>query len=185
MREKYSLLLALASGCLIFWITTLFALLQSPEILSASVLRGGVMPHPLEGHGKCDSCHGLAGVKPYPVRHLGWSNNSCTACHPSPGIAETSAAGPVPDTEAKPAPGDETGVLYPPVTEESKPSARKKASPMPLPAAVRKKASAIPHPIKGHEECSTCHDPGKGSMPAPPDHKGWRNESCGGCHPRD
>lgn len=172
MREKYSLLLALASGCLIFLITTLFALLQSPEILSVSALRGGVMPHPLEGHGKCDSCHGLAGVKPYPVRHLGWINNSCTACHPPPGIAETSAAGLVHDTRAKPAPGDETGVSSPPVSDESKPS-------------VRKKEFVIPHPIKGHEECFTCHDPGRGLMPAPPDHKGWRNESCEGCHPRN
>lgn len=81
MREKYSVHLALASGGLIFLVTILFALVQSPDILSASVQVGMAIPHPVAGHQECDSCHGRTGIMPYPVRHLGWSNGSCEGCH--------------------------------------------------------------------------------------------------------
>ncbi|MDZ4185675.1 MAG: hypothetical protein U1D97_11935 [Desulfuromonadales bacterium] len=81
MREKYAMHLALASGGLIFLVTILFALVQSPDILSASVQTGADVPHPLAGYESCDSCHGREGMMPYPVRHLGWSNNSCQGCH--------------------------------------------------------------------------------------------------------
>ncbi|MDO9080117.1 MAG: hypothetical protein Q7U44_04900 [Desulfuromonadales bacterium] len=81
MREKYSVQLALASGGLIFLVTILFAVVQSPDILSASAQTGAAVPHPFSGYERCDSCHGRAGMMPYPVRHLGWSNGSCQGCH--------------------------------------------------------------------------------------------------------
>jgi hypothetical protein len=92
MREKYSFYLALATGGLIFVITLWFALLQSPETLSVSVRRGMAISHPVEGHHECDSCHGRTGTNPYPVRHLGWSNTSCTRCHQPPAIESVSPA---------------------------------------------------------------------------------------------
>lgn len=169
MREKYSLLLALATGCFIFLVTALFALLQSPEILTVSVREGVEIPHPVVGHEKCDACHGSAGGKPYPVRHLGWSNGSCTRCHSPLGFTASSPARSGNDSEPKPAPEDETGGSSPHRAEGSVPPARKQASP-------------TPHPVKGYEKCISCHDTEKGHLPAPSDHKGWRNESCEGCH---
>jgi hypothetical protein len=81
MREKYAVHLALASGGFIFLVAILFALVQSPDILSASVQKGAAVPHPFAGYERCDSCHGRAGMIPYPLRHLGWSNDSCQGCH--------------------------------------------------------------------------------------------------------
>jgi len=85
MRELYSTQLAAISGILIVGITVLFALIQSPEIVFApgSVVAKGAeaIAHPVEGHEGCDSCHGLKGEMPYPVKHLGWSNRSCMRCH--------------------------------------------------------------------------------------------------------
>lgn len=81
MREKYAVHLALASGGLIFLVTILFALVQSPDILSFSVQKGAAVPHPFAGYETCDSCHGRTGIMPYPIRHLGWSNSSCHGCH--------------------------------------------------------------------------------------------------------
>jgi len=85
MRELYSTHLAGISGILIVGITLLFALIQSPEIVSApeSALAKDAQPiaHPLEGYEGCHGCHGLKGKMPYPVKHLGWSNTSCTRCH--------------------------------------------------------------------------------------------------------
>lgn len=104
MREKYSVYLALASGCLIFLVTILFALLQSPEILTASVQRGGAMPHPFAGKEQCDTCHGFSGIKPYPIRHLGWSNGSCIRCHPSPDMPGDPPKAPVSDSKVEAAP---------------------------------------------------------------------------------
>lgn len=169
MREKYSVYLALATGCLIFLVTTLFALLQSPEILTASVRGGIAMSHSVAGREKCDNCHGSDGIKPYPVRHLGWSNGSCTRCHFSPDMAAASSKAPVSASNAKAASEDKPESPSPLSSDGSKP-------------AVRQKASPIPHPVKGRETCSICHDSGKGFMPAPPDHAGWQNKSCEGCH---
>ncbi len=87
MRERYAIYLALATGCLVFLITMLFALLQSPEILSSAVQKGRTIPHPVADRGQCDNCHGRAGIQPYPIRHLGWSNASCPKCHLAPDIA--------------------------------------------------------------------------------------------------
>lgn len=162
MREKYSVYLALATGCLIFLVTTLFALLQSPEILTASVRGGVAMSHPVAGREQCDTCHGSAGIKPYPVRHLGWSNGSCTRCHPSSDMLVVSPKSPVSGSTATTVP-------------EVKPGSK---------STVRQKASPIPHPVKGHEACNSCHDSGKGLIPTPLNHAGWHNESCEGCHIR-
>lgn len=93
MREKYSVYLALGTGCLIFLITLLFAFLQSPEILSDSVRRGAAIPHAVEGRRECDHCHGFKMTAPYPVRHLGWSNKSCTRCHYPPAEVPALPAG--------------------------------------------------------------------------------------------
>ncbi len=86
MRERYAIYLALATGGLVLVITMLFALLQSPEVLSTAVREGRAIPHPVADHQQCDSCHGRAGIQPYPIRHLGWSNASCTKCHLAPDI---------------------------------------------------------------------------------------------------
>jgi hypothetical protein len=109
MREKYSVHLALATGCLIFLVTTLFALLQSPEILSTPVAKGAAMPHPLAEHQQCDQCHGHTGMIPYPLRHTGWNNAGCTKCHAPPAIpAGPSTTADSGDAAATPA-ADEAG----------------------------------------------------------------------------
>lgn len=138
MREIYSIQLAAVTGCLVVAVTVLFALLQSPEILSVPSKAGDAMPHPIEAHQQCDSCHGSSGVKPSPIRHLGWSTRSCAKCHqpPAPTLAEPST----------------------------------------------KRAAAVSHPVKGRADCRACHGAENGIMPAPDDHKGWRNETCLGCH---
>ena len=85
MRESYSTQLAAISGILIVGTTLLFALIQSPELVFApeSAVAQGAQPiaHPVEGHEGCDTCHGLKGEMPYPLKHIGWSNSSCMRCH--------------------------------------------------------------------------------------------------------
>jgi len=81
MREVYSKQLAIVVGVLIFMVNVIFALIQSPEILSARKKQSVSIPHPIEGYEQCDTCHGMEGDWPYPIRHLGWSNQSCTKCH--------------------------------------------------------------------------------------------------------
>ena len=81
MREVYSTQLAAVVGALLFTMAVSFALLQSPGVLVAPVRPAASLPHPVEGHERCDACHGLQSELPYPVRHLGWSNESCTRCH--------------------------------------------------------------------------------------------------------
>ncbi|MBW6520193.1 MAG: hypothetical protein K0A99_04155 [Desulfoarculaceae bacterium] len=171
MREKYSVHLALATGCLIFLVTTLFALLQSPELLATAGQGEVAMPHPLVAHQKCDNCHGHAGIRPYPIRHLGWSNTSCPKCHLPPAIAASSPAALDSKDEA--------------ATRAERQAGRSALSgPEDNGLRPEKKAGPIPHPLTGREECLTCHDTRKGFMPAPPDHAGWQKESCEGCHSR-
>jgi hypothetical protein len=81
MRELYSTQLAVIAGILVVTMTSIFALIQSPEKLSVLERTSINMPHPLTGYEECDTCHGLKGDSPYPVKHLGWSNSSCTKCH--------------------------------------------------------------------------------------------------------
>jgi hypothetical protein len=84
MRERYSTELAIVSGIIIAVVAIAFALVQSPEIYQpektmVSIAQG--IPHPVEGMEKCNSCHGIKGMYPYPPGHLGWSNQSCVKCH--------------------------------------------------------------------------------------------------------
>lgn len=101
MREVYSRQLAYIVGALAVAATAVFALIQSPETLSSPERSFLAIPHPLDGHEQCDTCHGLRGERPYPVRHLGWSRKSCTKCH-------RSAHADIPATEAadRTAPGN-------------------------------------------------------------------------------
>jgi len=41
-----------------------------------------ILSHPLEEYERCNECHGLDGMAPYPLKHLGWSERSCLQCHP-------------------------------------------------------------------------------------------------------
>jgi hypothetical protein len=85
MRQTYSTQLAIVTGILILFIAGTFALVQSPEVLVSPAITaitvGQAVPHPIEGHENCDSCHGRNGMKIYPVNHLGWKNESCVKCH--------------------------------------------------------------------------------------------------------
>ena len=171
MREKYSVHLALATGCLVFLFTLLFALLQSPEILSTSVQGGVAIPHPIAGRHKCDHCHGRAGIRPYPVRHVGWNNASCTKCHLSPDSVMALPHANFSGNQAKSVPERGAGRFSASLAKGGGPAAGKKA---PL----------ISHPVKGQEDCLACHDTKNEIKPAPPDHEGRQNETCEGCHSR-
>ncbi|MDW7711909.1 MAG: hypothetical protein SCH98_15700 [Deferrisomatales bacterium] len=106
MRELYSRHLAAVTGALILLAAVVFAVVQSPEVweLSAGTAASQAqeVSHPIEGRERCGACHGPQGVKPYPVRHLGWSTASCTRCHapgPAPSApppASPGAAAPLP-----------------------------------------------------------------------------------------
>ena len=89
MRQVYSRQLALTTGFLAIAVAAVFALIQSPEILEsprlAAVTVARSLPHPLAGFENCESCHGREGMKPYPISHLGWKNESCLKCHRIPG----------------------------------------------------------------------------------------------------
>lgn len=98
MREHYSNQLAAVTGVLIVLVALAFATLQSPELgeLSpgAAMARAQAVPHTLEGRAQCNGCHGPRGPMPYPVRHLGWSDPSCTRCHAPPLPAAPATAAP-------------------------------------------------------------------------------------------
>ena len=99
MRELYSTQLAIAAGVLTLIITAVFALIQSPELLdfqeTAAVKSASAVPHLVEGRRLCNNCHGTKGVKPYPARHTGWNNESCTKCHVPVNVAAPEIDGPV------------------------------------------------------------------------------------------
>lgn len=107
MREHYSKQLAAVTGVLIVLVAMAFAALQSPELgdLSpgAAMARAQAVPHGVEGRAQCSRCHGPRGPVPYPVRHLGWSNPSCTRCHVPPIPAARAAAAPA-QADAAPLP---------------------------------------------------------------------------------
>jgi len=85
VRQAYSTQLAIVTGILVLFITGAFALIQSPEVLKSpgitAITVGQAIPHPIEGHEDCNSCHGRKGMKAYPINHLGWKNESCMKCH--------------------------------------------------------------------------------------------------------
>jgi hypothetical protein len=83
VRQLYSTELAIAVGLLLFGLTIIFALVQSPHVSSPEPghFTGDMIPHPVEGLERCDRCHGPYGISPYPENHRGWSNPSCLYCH--------------------------------------------------------------------------------------------------------
>jgi hypothetical protein len=85
VREQYSTGLAVMTGALILIVTTVIAFFQSPWLLdfpaTAVVKSAGEIPHPIVEREDCAGCHAIGGVKPYPVKHAGWSIRSCTRCH--------------------------------------------------------------------------------------------------------
>jgi hypothetical protein len=90
VRETYSVHLAIVTGALIVVLAVIFALIQSPDLLELTARSAPAIPHPLEGYGECEVCHGVKAEIPYSIRHLGWSNASCTRCHaPSDTDAES------------------------------------------------------------------------------------------------
>lgn len=100
MREQYSIHLAIAAGLLILLVTTVFAVIQSPELLdfpeSPVVRSAAAIPHPVDGRRNCNLCHGIKGVKPYPAKHTGWNTGSCMKCHiPAPVAASGTVDRPV------------------------------------------------------------------------------------------
>lgn len=85
MRQAYSTQLAVVTGILVLFVAGAFALIQFPEVLESpgitAITVGQAVPHPIEGHEDCKSCHGRKGMKAYPINHLGWENGSCVKCH--------------------------------------------------------------------------------------------------------
>ncbi len=47
------------------------------------IFRAPSIPHPLEGHKECVTCHAGDGIKPYPAWHAtrGYKNDDCSSCH--------------------------------------------------------------------------------------------------------
>lgn len=98
-------------------------------------------------------CHGEDAFKPYPPSHAGRPVTTCQSCH-RPGEAEV---------QPTPAPGAE-------------------ATPQATAAPPAAAASAIPHSIEGQEnQCLACHYTSS-IEPFPPNHEGFTNQMCLGCH---
>jgi hypothetical protein len=165
MRELYSFLLSIVAGLFIVIVTVIFAMIQSPEILYAPEREFMSIPHTIKGRIQCDGCHGIKGIKPYPIRHLGWSNESCMKCH-LPAVSEV--IDPLEITPAPPlAAAPDAGV-------KDRPADRK--------VSAEEKIPPITHPIEGWEECIKCHSVDSNIMPAPEDHKNRGNDICTKCH---
>ena len=103
MREVYSTELAIITGILIILATVTFALIQSPEILTTPERILFDVPHRIEGFDQCDTCHGIDSTHPYPSKHLGWNNASCTKCH-FPTAAASDHPVPFPEINSTPVP---------------------------------------------------------------------------------
>lgn len=152
MREQYSIHLAIAAGLLILLVTTFFAFIQSPELLdfpeSSAVKSAPSVPHPIAGRQNCDSCHDPKGVRPYPLKHTGWSIGSCMKCH-------------VPDRVA-----GGTGTVAPTIPDDEK---QKMAPPLPHPLKGMEHCDGC-HGLNGvhpypedhsgrpDESCTGCHE---------------------------
>ncbi len=72
-------------------------LAPTPEPTGAPQVAAALIPHPIKGQEQCDTCHGIDGMKPFPVDHVGRPNESCTVCHlpgptPEPGATTESGA---------------------------------------------------------------------------------------------
>jgi hypothetical protein len=68
------------------WLPVIMLLVLMP--MSSACSQNPAMPHSLEGHNDCISCHGLTTANPYPERHASreYTNEKCLKCHkPSSG----------------------------------------------------------------------------------------------------
>ena len=157
MREQYSTQLAIAAGVLILICTAVFSLVQSPELVDSkeadAVKSASTVPHSFEGRRKCDNCHALRGKKPYPLKHTGWSNESCIRCH-----------GPVKDVALSLA----APLVGSPIAEKEKNAVR----PIPHPMEEMENCSdchgfggVMPYPTdhsgRHEDNCISCHIPPK------------------------
>ena len=152
MRQQYSTQLAIAAGVLILIASTVFAMVQSPELLevrkAAAIKSATPIPHGIKDLGRCERCHALEAENPYPLKDAGWSIASCVKCH-SPAKKLSSA---------------DTLRHSPPVVEEQDNRAR-----------------SIPHPVRGMKNCTDCHGL-DGEIPYTENHVGRDNDSCVHCH---
>jgi len=165
MRESYSVILSIVAGFFVAVVTVGFAMIQSPEILRAPERESISIPHTIEGRTQCDGCHGIRGIRPYPVRHMGWSNESCKKCH-LPAVSH--AIEPVAITPA------------PSFSEASEAVVKNHSAEKNI--SDERKISPITHQIEAWEDCIKCHSVDNNIMPAPADHTDWGNNMCTKCH---
>jgi len=100
MRQQYSTQLAITAGVLILIATAVFSLVQSPELLAfkeaAAMKSAPPVPHPFAGRRNCRDCHALRSMIPYPLKHAGWSNESCPRCHAAVKAVAPAVVAPLP-----------------------------------------------------------------------------------------
>ena len=112
------------------------------------------IPHPLDGHDDCLSCHqtGANGAPQYPDNHAGRTNDMCLMCHKLAEVSPTEAAPLIPHTLEgrencvechEPAPAAEVDV-----TPTLQPTATVQPVPTPL---------AYPEPVSSTNTCLDCH----------------------------
>jgi hypothetical protein len=178
---------------------------------TATVKEGGAVapgaapaiPHALDGMGECATCHGAAGVKPWPENHAAFTPDICANCHKAnqPGIAPGASPavphqidGGMADCRTCHAAG---GIRpWPENHAAFTPDICANCHAMPVsaaPAATPEdagdeeenqaaEAPAIPHDLAGRDNCLLCHSPEGGVKPAPADHAGRAVDQCQACH---
>jgi len=156
------------------------------------------IPHQLEGMGRCETCHALGSIRPWPANHAAFTTDICTNCHKAdqPGVVP-GAARPVPHQIAggmadcqmchaagKIKPWPETHAAFTPDLCGNCHALPAGSTPLAPPPAQDEEAKAprIPHDLAGRDNCLLCHDPAGGVKPAPADHQGRANNTCQACH---
>jgi hypothetical protein len=86
VRQTYATQLAILAGIGVLIMTIVFSAVQlggvAEERVLARVEAAPDIPHPVAGREDiCNTCHGLDGIRPYPLNHAGWPNESCQQCH--------------------------------------------------------------------------------------------------------
>ncbi len=161
---------------------------------------GAAIPHPVEGQEKCDTCHALGAMLPYPADHEGRPVESCLVCH-QPGPASTvgggtgGAAGSIPHPiegdaykdcatchgadKMKPFPANHSSFTNDSCTMCHQPAASGEAP------AGGGAAVAIPanHVLTSDafKNCTVCHGAGM-IKPFPENHASFTNDTCQTCH---
>ena len=141
-----------------------------------------LIPHPLEGRSQCSTCHGIAGLKPYPRDHIGRPDSGCLQCH----VTAASPLAPTPGAAATLPPGNATCLSCHRQTDLS----------MTLPGGQKlglfvdgeQFANSV-HGSKGLE-CTACH-PNNRQYPHPAVtakterelNRGIVQQACASCHP--